>query len=193
MAKSTMLVVPPNAAARVPVSKSSAEVVPPNGMSRWVWTSMPPGITYIPAASITAAPLAGMAGRTSRMRPPSIRTSADLISVAVTTVPLRMSTSGMTGPLLPTLRREAAIDLRHRDAAFHRADEPAEVAPDAFLLVDARNALWRRVPVGCLQRVELGDGSDGDARAAHLLRHFGLAAAIEVDALVRAIPTGDEA
>ena len=36
MAKSTMLVVPPNAAARVPVSKSSADVVPPKGMSRCV-------------------------------------------------------------------------------------------------------------------------------------------------------------
>jgi hypothetical protein len=45
MAKSTMEVVPPNAAARVPVSKSSAEVVPPNGMSRWVWQSIPPGMT----------------------------------------------------------------------------------------------------------------------------------------------------
>ena len=53
MAKSTMLVVPPKAAARVPVSKSSALVVPPNGMSRCVWQSMPPGRTYIPAASIT--------------------------------------------------------------------------------------------------------------------------------------------
>jgi len=38
-------VVPPNAAAIVPDSKSSADVVPPNGMSRWVWQSMPPGIT----------------------------------------------------------------------------------------------------------------------------------------------------
>ena len=45
MAKSTMVVVPPTAAARVPVSKSSAEVVPPKGMSRCVWTSMPPGMT----------------------------------------------------------------------------------------------------------------------------------------------------
>ena len=45
IAKSTRLVVPPNAAATVPVSKSSDEVVPPNGMSRCVWTSMPPGIT----------------------------------------------------------------------------------------------------------------------------------------------------
>ena len=50
-AKSTIVVVPPQAAARVPVSKSSAENVPPNGISRWVCTSMPPGMTYWPAAS----------------------------------------------------------------------------------------------------------------------------------------------
>ena len=37
------------------VSKSSAEVVPPNGMSRWVCTSMPPGITSLPEASITVS------------------------------------------------------------------------------------------------------------------------------------------
>ena len=43
---------PPKAAAMVPVSKSSVDVVPPNGMSRCVWTSMPPGITYCPDASI---------------------------------------------------------------------------------------------------------------------------------------------
>ena len=52
------VVVPPWAAAIVPVSKSSAEVVPPKGMSRWVWTSMPPGITSLPEASITVS--AGM-------------------------------------------------------------------------------------------------------------------------------------
>ena len=36
IAKSTMLVVPPNAAARVPVSKISDDWVPPNGISMWV-------------------------------------------------------------------------------------------------------------------------------------------------------------
>ena len=77
MAKSTMLVVPPKAAARVPVSKSSALVVPPNGMSRWVWQSMPPGRTYMPAASITLpAEFSGIPARTSLMTSPSIRTSA---------------------------------------------------------------------------------------------------------------------
>ena len=58
MAKSTIVVVPPNAAASVPVSKSSADVVPPNGMSMCVWTSMPPGSTYLPVASITLSTLA---------------------------------------------------------------------------------------------------------------------------------------
>ena len=41
----TIDVVPPKAAAIVPDSKSSADVVPPNGMSRWVCTSRPPGST----------------------------------------------------------------------------------------------------------------------------------------------------
>ena len=48
MAKSTMVVVPPMAAARVPVSKSSLDVVPPNGMSRCVCASMPPGSSSMP-------------------------------------------------------------------------------------------------------------------------------------------------
>jgi hypothetical protein len=51
MAKSTMVVVPPNAAARVPVSKSSLDVVPPNGMSRCVCASIPPGSSSSPEAS----------------------------------------------------------------------------------------------------------------------------------------------
>ena len=43
-----IVVVPPQAAARVPVSNVSDAVVPPNGSSMCVWTSMPPGITYLP-------------------------------------------------------------------------------------------------------------------------------------------------
>ncbi len=38
-----MLVVPPHAAARVPVSKVSEASVPPNGICMWVCASMPPG------------------------------------------------------------------------------------------------------------------------------------------------------
>ena len=47
-----MDVVPPKAAAMVPDSKSSADVVPPKGMSRCVCTSMPPGSTSLPVASM---------------------------------------------------------------------------------------------------------------------------------------------
>ena len=52
IAKSTIAVVPPCAAAIVPDSKSSAEVEPPKGISRCVCTSIPPGRTYFPFASI---------------------------------------------------------------------------------------------------------------------------------------------
>ena len=78
-AKSTIEVVPPNAAARVPVSKVSLAKVPPNGSSMWVWTSMPPGMTYLPVASIVSSAVTPVAARS---RPiwaivsPSIRMSA---------------------------------------------------------------------------------------------------------------------
>ena len=55
IAKSTMQVVPPYAAARVPVSKVSEDTVPPNGISMWVWGSIPPGMTSRPEASITVS------------------------------------------------------------------------------------------------------------------------------------------
>ncbi len=45
MQKSTTMVVPPDSAALVPLSKSSAVTVPMNGNSRWVCGSMPPGMT----------------------------------------------------------------------------------------------------------------------------------------------------
>ena len=51
-AKSTIVVVPPWAAAFVPLSKVSLAKVPPKGSSKWVWASMPPGTTYFPVASI---------------------------------------------------------------------------------------------------------------------------------------------
>ena len=45
MAKSTTIVVPPVAAALVPVSNRSQLTVPPNGIWKCVCTSMPPGST----------------------------------------------------------------------------------------------------------------------------------------------------
>ena len=81
-AKSTIVVVPPQAAARVPVSNVSAENVPPNGISMCVCASMPPGSTYLPAASMTrsasaahevASPEPGAAS--AAIVSPSMRTS----------------------------------------------------------------------------------------------------------------------
>src|ERR1700744_4597282 len=63
-AKSMIVVVPPQAAARVPVSKVSTENVPPNGISMWVWAAIPPGSTDLPGASMprSAAPGGGRVG-----------------------------------------------------------------------------------------------------------------------------------
>src|SRR5208337_123284 len=166
MAKSTMVVVPPKAAARVPVSKSSAEVVPPNGMSRCVCASIPPGITYRPFASITlSAAFASMPFRTSLIRSPSTRTSALFVSFDVTTLPLRINKLAMRLLLLSGLRVNAAgrsllpaflrlsrLDLDHRDAALHGANQRTEVAPHAFLLVHLRDP--RAVPVRCGREIE---------------------------------------
>src|SRR4051812_47675943 len=183
IAKSTMVVVPPKAAARVPVSKSSDDVVPPNGMSRCVWQSMPPGITYIPDASITVSPSAAdNPARTSRIRSPSMSTSAGKVSVAVTTVPFRISMlrSHSLRPRLPRFPRVHAV---HRDAVLHRADEPAQVASDALLLVHARDSPQRRVSIRRLHGVEFRNRRDGHAGRPRRPVH--------VDALVRAVPTRD--
>jgi len=59
MQKSTIVVVPPNAADTVPEVKSSQLTVPPNGISMCVWGSIAPGSTYLPAASITRSASAG--------------------------------------------------------------------------------------------------------------------------------------
>ena len=99
-AKSMMVVVPPQAAAREPVSKVSAAKVPPNGSSMWVCTSTPPGATMRPPASITrsaATPSAAVraGSRMAVTRRPSISTSACMLSAAVTTKPLVMSVEAM--------------------------------------------------------------------------------------------------
>src|ERR1035438_8408280 len=96
MAKSTMVVVPPMAAARVPVRKSSAELVPPKGMSRCVCASMPPGRSNNPVASTTVCTeLAGIPGRTSLMMPASMSTSARALASALTTVAFWIRTVGI--------------------------------------------------------------------------------------------------
>ena len=93
IAKSTIVVVPPCAAATVPVSKSSDAVVPPNGSSMCVWQSMPPGITYWPFASIVSSAVPGTVpgAASAAILPLSIQTSAANVSLAVTTVPFLIS------------------------------------------------------------------------------------------------------
>ena len=96
-AKSMIVVVPPQAAARVPVSKVSTEKVPPNGISMCVCTSIPPGSTYLPVASMTrSAATASSAPVTSRASTaaifsPATSTSASSVPDAVTTVPPEIS------------------------------------------------------------------------------------------------------
>src|SRR5688572_17506372 len=94
-AKSTMEVVPPNAAAIVPVSKSSEANVPPNGSSMCVCTSIPPGMTYFPFASIRFAPPAFRSAPTAAIFSSITSTSALNVSAAVTTVPPVMSVFGI--------------------------------------------------------------------------------------------------
>ena len=98
-----IVVVPPQAAARVPVSKVSEAAVPPNGSSMWVWASMPPGMTYLPVASMTVSTdaarsvpssvepgrehgddrLAVDPARRRRVRPVALTTVPPLMSVVV--------------------------------------------------------------------------------------------------------------
>src|SRR5262244_1846273 len=119
-AKSTREVVPPQAAARVPVSKSSAENVPPNGISRWVCTSMPPGMTYLPVASIDRSarpanePVCAGSSRATTVSP-SMSTSAAADPVAVTTVPprirVRMAASLRLAQRTVGVRAPVAVEL----------------------------------------------------------------------------------
>src|SRR5438105_3977641 len=86
-----MQVVPPNAAARVPVSKSSDDFDPPNGMSMCVCTSIPPGSTYLPVASIVLSAATSSDDPIVEIFSSSTSTSPVYVSVAVTTVPFLIS------------------------------------------------------------------------------------------------------
>src|SRR5512133_2261346 len=88
-------VVPPQAAARVPVSKVSEAWVPPNGSSMCVCGSMPPGMTYLPMASTTESTFPSRSTpsnldpgfSTAAMVSPSTSTSAAAELAALITVP----------------------------------------------------------------------------------------------------------
>src|SRR5215469_7370710 len=140
-AKSISDVVPPQAAARVPVSKSSAENVPPNGMSRWVCTSMPPGMTYLPVASIDRSarpanePVCAGSSRATTVSP-SMSTSAADDPVAVTTVPprirMRMAASPLRlGQRAVGVRAPVAVELPQVPYLFQQPH--VQVADDDLL------------------------------------------------------------
>ena len=91
IAKSTIVVVPPQAAARVPVSNVSMAKVPPKGISMWVWPSTPPGMTYLPDASITVSAVQPWPVPSATTVSSSTRTSTGSSSAAVMTSPPVMS------------------------------------------------------------------------------------------------------
>ena len=72
-----IVVVPPNAAARVPVSNVSLANVPPKGSSMCVWTSIAPGMTSLPVASITRSTIP--AATSDPASPPT--NSRDLLAI----------------------------------------------------------------------------------------------------------------
>src|SRR5579875_2259997 len=146
--KSTIVVVPPQAAARVPVSKSSTANVPPNGISMWVCTSMPPGMTYFPVASrvastVPARPALTAGASSAAIVSPSTSTSAGNVPVAVTTVPPRIRV--FTGPSLRLdqgavgVRPPVAVELPLVPDLFEQVH--VQVADhDLFLVVGRRAA-----------------------------------------------------
>src|SRR2546428_2806100 len=108
-----MHVVPPNAAARVPVSKSSDDFDPPNGMSMCVCASIPPGRTYFPVASIVLSAAMSSDKPIVEIFSSSTRTSPLYLSVAVTTVPFLISVRMVS---LPGPRN-------HEDAKVHEKEK----------------------------------------------------------------------
>ena len=82
-----IVVVPPNAAARVPVSKVSFANVPPNGSSMCVCGSIPPGITHLPVASMVRSAVTSSDSPMMAIRSPSMRTSPVVVASALTIVP----------------------------------------------------------------------------------------------------------
>src|SRR5262249_26196915 len=147
---------------------------------------------------MTVAPSGAMPARTSLMRSPSMRTSARVVASAVTTVPFWMrvvivraffrrggaeTRRSCAGPLRPTLRWTAGVDLFHGDAILYGADQPAEIAADALRFIDVRDAIRGRGVTITIHRhgIELCDRGYGDV----------LGWLVEVDALMRAVPAGD--
>ena len=89
--KSITVVVPPQAAAQVPVNQSSLEAVSPTGICRCTCGSIPPGSTSMPAASISSRPCRSFS--ITEIFSPMMPTSADISPRLVITLPLRITRS----------------------------------------------------------------------------------------------------
>src|SRR5689334_10120253 len=88
-----MVVVPPAAAARLPLSKSSQNTEPSAvSWSKWTWASMPPGTAIRPVASISFRPLSSRSP-SATTRPPVMPMSPCTTSAAVAMVVLRITRS----------------------------------------------------------------------------------------------------
>ena len=137
-----MDVVPPAAAADVPVKKSSDAVVPMNGSSMWVWGSMPPGMTSRPSASITrASDGASRFVPTAWTSPSTQRTSAARSSSWVTTVPPLMRTAELATRTGAAIRRD---DARRATGACLRRVTSDVPASEAFADVAIISWTFRR-------------------------------------------------
>src|SRR6185437_5188359 len=162
-AKSMMVVVPPCAAAFVPVANVSTENVPPNGISMCVCASMPPGITYFPVASMTmsapvsvasaaavtaayvAVSVASSRASTAAIFSPTTSTSAGSVPSAVTTVPPLISV--LTEP--PARLKTRARSWLYQRLVGVRPAVPVELpqVPDLGQLVHVEVAHDDRVGV----------------------------------------------
>src|SRR5688572_7668841 len=174
---STIVVTPPHAAARDPVSKVSEAKVPPNGSSMCVCTSIPPGITYLPAASITRSAPCAAAEKcpgwpTATIVSPSISTSWAITPVVEMTLPFLISVVGIRllwndsagDELVVRVRPAVAVEL---PAVAHLADlVEVEVAHDQLRLVrvaDVAHELPARVDeVALAVEVVLAERLDTD-------------------------------
>src|SRR6516164_455412 len=139
------VVVPPQAAERVAVKKSSAVITPiEDRCSMWQWLSTPPGVTMRPSASISRRPRLSFAP-IAAMRRSTTPISARNTSAAVATVPLR-TTRSKSGMRLPAPGERGPM-LRHR--------APARIAAFAQPPLETRK---QSVEFGEVVRVKLGTG-----------------------------------
>src|SRR4029077_4682951 len=104
------VVVPPNAAAVVALSKVSAFMRPEaESCSMWLWLPTPPGSTSLPRASISCLPLS-RPSPIAAILPPRMPTSAGKLSGAGATVRPRITRwkGCMVPPVIPGRRAAAS-------------------------------------------------------------------------------------